>query len=327
MTEPLPSAVLRAVHRLTGIDGAPEEEDLELLSQWLDAVLARSEGQRIDELLLATQPGTTERRQLRYLVQARAARQVVGQVADTRVVQVFGIPLFLEHSGGSVGPAQPLPPLSVAQEVARTLEYALELPAQSIELSQHLTDVDEAYAWTALEWRELAREVRSGADTLRAGPARLAARPRTGVVWLGVVSVPPADEDSVYRAFGRAHLQRPAMAAYRHRSAELLERDFQLERQTITANLYMPVLLPQLFAAFRSLELNMLITDAVRPHRAEAKTLGFGQDTRNLRIRVEGADEAPLVERRFQLAELGAEDVERVVLGTARRLGLATRAL
>lgn len=327
MTESLPPAVLRAVHRLAGIDGAPEEEDLELLSQWLDAALARNEGQRIDQLLLATQPETTERRQLRYLVQARAARQVVGEVENTRVVQVFGIPLFLEQSDTLSGAPKPLPALSVAQEVARTLEYALELPAQSIELAQHLSDVDEAYALSAVEWRELAREVHSGVDTPRAAPARLAARHRTGVVWLGVVSVLSAEEDAVYRAFGRVNLQRPAMAAYRHRSAELLERDFRAEGQTVSAHLYMPVLLPQLFAAFRSLELNLLIGDAVQPHRAKAKTLGFGQDARNLRIRVEGAGEAPLVERRFQLAELGAEDVEQVVLGTARRLGLTTRAL
>jgi hypothetical protein len=327
MSELLPPAVLRAVQRLTGEEGAPEEEDLTLLSQWLDDAVASEQSALVDELLLQTLPDTTERRQLRYLVQARAGRQVLRKGGHEQVVQVFGIPLFLEQAQVPPSASGPLEALSIAQEVSSTLEYALELPAGSIELAQHLCDVDEAYALNAVDWRYLGRELLATGDTSPVPTARLADRARTGVLWLGAVQVPREQEEFVYEAFGKVNAQRPAMAAYRHRSAELLERDFRAAGRTVSAQLYMPVLLPQLFAAFRSLELNLLIADAVRPHRSQAKSLGFEQDVRNLRVQVLDAKGQALGNLRVQIAELSDADVQRLVVGSARRLGLTARAL
>jgi hypothetical protein len=116
------------------------------------------------------------------------------------------------------------------------------------------------------------------------------------------------------------------MAAYRHRCAELLERDLAQLGVAATVQPYMPVLLAQLFGAYRVLELNAQVAEMVRPWRARARTLAWQPHAQSLtvRVRVLDADGAELETRRLHVSDTPPAEFERLFSGVARRLGLAS---
>jgi hypothetical protein len=307
-------------------DAPPDAAALATLTDWLEQAIVADQQDAIEQLVASTPPASSARQRLRHLVQAQAGRQcLVG--TRSGVLHLFGIPLFLELASAAPAAAV-LGPLECAFEVARTLEDAMELPAHSLTLSQYASEVNRAYNLSAHAWRIRARDVGAGDERAWRGDAQLGVGPRPGALWLGTCLLEPRAEADGLAGFGRVNAQRPAMAAYRHRCAELLERDLAQLGVAATVHPYMPVLLAQLFGAYRALELHAQVAEMVRPWRAQARTLAWQPHVQTLtvRVRVLDAEGAELETRRLALGDTSPAQFERLFAGVARRLGLASTA-
>jgi hypothetical protein len=316
----LPEAVLEAVQRIAERPEAPSEAALTTLAEWFDHAIAEDRQTDIEALLERTEPGSLARRHLRYVLDAQAGQQGAGE----GVLHLFGIPLFLELRDAPDVEAR-FGPLPCATEIARTLEYALTLPAQSVRMASFASNADLAYALTPHAWRVLARDVFAQCEHGWQQAARVGLLPRPGALWMGTVWLAPGDA-ALLATFGQMNAQRPALAAYRHRTAELLERDLSQTGVSATVRPYMPVLLPQLFAAYRALELNLRLADFVRPWRASAHTLAWRGHAGGVTVRALDATGRELGAIRLHTGETAAAELERLVAGSARQLGLASQA-
>lgn len=326
MSAAVPPDTLAALRRVLGAaeDEPPDAEAFATLTDWLEHAIVADRQDAIEQLVAATAPASPQRARIRHLICAQAARQrLVG--ARSGVLHLFGIPLLLELAGSLPAEAA-LGPLECAFEVARTLEDALGLPAHSLALSRYASEVNLAYGMSAHAWRIRARDIGACDERAWSVDARLPPSARPGAVWLGTCLLAPGEESGALASFGRVNAQRPAMAAYRHRCAELLERDLAALGVAATVHPYMPVLLAQLFAAYRALELNQQVGELVRPWRAQARTLDWHSRGPALTVRVLDAAGVELASRRVHTGDTPSGELERLFAGVARRLGLASTA-
>ncbi len=312
--------------------GQSDEASFQKLAELLSDVLERSEiGENLTTALqlARSESPDTERYLARAMRVVGGAQHVSLTPGADEWLHLLALPVFL-YPANAQEVSEVLTHLECRAELERSLEQALGLGFASIRLCDYPVSAID------MEQLDMARARLVALDLLSQGDSAYLTPPVVDVgtspegahhmslLWPAVWKVRAEDRDQLTPQIANALHKSASLAQFKHRADELIERELQ-ENWNIaaTADVYMPTFFHDTLSVFRLVELNLVLTRALKQYKQDCLSVSFGIWGDRLRYTLHDAAGATLTSDEVKAPQEAAATVSAAVRAACARHGVA----
>jgi hypothetical protein len=222
--------------------------------------------------------------------------------------------------------------LKCCDEIARSLESALNLEYSSIRLCPHPVNAIELEELTMDQTQQVAIDIfQQGTSAFLSPPVIDAGASPEGahhisLLWPAIWTVAGSKREEEVGKIKGAMRRTPALATFKHRADELLESELSKQGLSMRSDIYMPTYFHDAFSLFRMIELNLMLHDALKNFKKNCTSVSFGIGGQRLNYSLHSATGAILTADELRTPDEAAETISSHIRSTCARYGVACTA-